>query len=196
MDSDKNTDGLTPVISPSNDSASRRKWAVPTFMSTSKGKLVALGVMLLVIALVGGWIYSNHRSAPRVRGPEVAVKSESAALKQDVQDVQSAAPDDSATAEEKLQYYDKLFYAQTSSEDYKGAVATFEQRKSVSTGGLKYNDYFLAGQAYCKLKDSERARQAFNDVRVTMPAKDDLEAGFSRENMLSTLEAAGKECGL
>lgn len=196
MDSDKNTEGPAPIISPSNDSPSGRKRSIRALMSTRKGKFLALIILVLITAVVGGWVYYHNHSVPRRTGPAVTVNSEESALKKEVQGLQADEPASTATTEEKIKYYDKLFYAQVNSEDYKGAAATFEQRKTISPDGLQYTDYFMAGQAYCKLKDSEHARQSFDKVRATMPAEDDLSAGFSRENMLSALETIGKECGL
>ena len=196
MDSDKNTEGPTPVISPSPESTSGRKRSIRALTSTRKGKFLALIILILGVAVIGGWVYYHNHSAPRRTGPAVTVNSEDSALKKEVQDLQVDEPASTATPEEKIKYYDKLFYAQVNSEDYEGAAATFEQRKTISTDSLQYTDYFMAGQAYCKLKDSKHARESFDKVRATMPAEDDLSAGFSRENMLSALETIGKECGL
>ncbi len=195
METDKKVEGAVPKVSPSDGSTSHHGRRLLSFISTPKRQWISLLIIVLIAGL-GGWAYYHKQSDNGPNGPKTAIKSEAQAEAQELKQVQASAPANAAGIEEKLKYYDKLFYAQSNAEDYKGAAATFKQRQGLSTEGLHYYDYFAAAQAYCKLKDKESARKAFSDLRAVLPANDDPATDYSRAGVLNSVDFMSKECGL
>ncbi|MDB5170248.1 MAG: hypothetical protein JWN82_644 [Candidatus Saccharibacteria bacterium] len=194
MDSGKNQEDQAQVVSSTGDeSSSLGARHLPTFASLPKKFWFALALVLLIAGVCGA--YYLHRAIPEASGPKITVKSETQVENQELQALQAATPANTASLEEKLKFYDKLFDAQTNVENYKAAVATFEKRQALSTSGLQYYDYFSAGQDYCKLKDKVSASKAFESVRAVLPP-DNPETDFKRADVLNSIDFISKECEL
>lgn len=134
--------------------------------------LIVLGVFLVVAAAATIWL-------PRGEAPVEYLPGETQALRDRVKVLETKTPDENASVETKIKYYDELVQAKRTSGDTEGTAAAFEKRLKISDQGLDYLDYLHIAVVYKALDRKADALNALEQAEKKLPP-DSLDEGFYR----------------
>lgn len=154
-------------------------------INTHKKKIV-IGAFVALLVGAGAWfVYTNTLGKEDVR--EVRLLTEAQADQLHLKKLQAKTPAANTSAKDKASYYRRLEVAKANVDDYKGAVEAFKQREALVGDSFTYSDYLQVANYYYRLKDNAAALAALDKAESLLPAADNVETGYSKVEVLTTI---------
>lgn len=156
----------------------------------NKKLLIISGVAIILLAGILAYAKSSNRENADVTKPisSAAAKDlQRDELKNELRQTDLAP----STKASKQRSYAYMLAEQ---KQYKEATATFEDSLKLSQTDVRYEDYYYLASWYCQLKDAKSASVVLDKVLAALPAKDNPDEGYYRQELVDKVERFRKEC--